>query len=872
MPFQDHSVSGLTYSLQNVHLAHDFPWPVPVPLKAVELDVKVVNFTAEVKVTQRFVNCERAAIECVYFFPVEEEAAVTDFTARLEGRTIKTVIKEKAEARADYNKAVEDNQSAVLLEETKQDIFEIRVGQLSPGASCVVTLTFLMELPVEDKRTKLTVPTTVAPRYIPPQDDSAIAKKISSIQHDFNSPVKMSLSLQVVMQTEILSVTSPSHPLKVTDKTKHNGYHVHTVKLEVNTALDRDLIVFIDSDQPCQPKVMIERNHENSLVAMLTLVPDFKIRDHPIEAVFLVDCSGSMAGQSMNLARESLLVFLHSLPTTSYFNIIIFGSNFQSLFPDSRRYDDENLREAKTSCDGISANMGGTEVYTPLRHILQQPVKAGLARQVFILTDGQVSNSADCIELVRQHSNNNRVFTLGIGSSADRQLVKGLARAGGGTSMFTSQGEKITPKVMSQLRNALQPGITDVRVRWPNSDTFEGHGNMNVEIETKKTLFGYGKPKQKTKFSVKSQIPTKIPPIYDGSRLVVYKLLEQNVTGNPELILKARTCEGDLEVVLPVTTESFIQGNSLHQLFARKMIQELEEKHHHDLDEARTVITELGLKYNLASKFTSFVGVDDKQNLSWSGIMRTRQVSNQMPAGYMAHRWRAKAAPCSPSFGFPLGGGGGIMHQNELCGLGPPPTSSTQFEGPLAPGCSAAAGMITGPPSPSWSALSRGYKAPGGPLYRSRGSSSESEECLETFDSRSLFQPFENQSVNKQSGFGLLSTEQDSVKSLKSDSSSLRLTLSQNADGSFPADASTAAILGCDFHQMINAGQSMDPLVWVTVVCLVYLEEKCEADRESWELVAEKAAKWLLTRGVVMAGSLEQRARLLVTGRGGVGM
>ena len=110
------------------------------------------------------------------------------------------------------------------------------------------------------------------------------------------------------------------------------------------------------------------------------------------------------------------------------------------------------------------------------------------------------------------------------------------------------------------------------------------------------------------------------------------------------------------------------------------------------------------------------------------------------------------------------------------------------------------------------------------------------------------------------------------MKSLKSDSSSLRLTLSQNADGSFPADASTAAILGCDFHQMINAGQSMDPLVWVTVVCLVYLEEKCEADRESWQLVAEKAAKWLLTRGVVMAGSLEQRARLLVTATRGLGM
>ena len=89
---------------------------------------------------------------------------------------------------------------------------------------------------------------------------------------------------------------------------------------------------------------------------------------------------------------------------------------------------------------GISANLGGTEILNPLRFILQQEVKAGLARQVFVLTDGQVSNSGACISLVRKHSATNRVFTLGVGSAADRHLVKGLARAGQGTAMFTSQG------------------------------------------------------------------------------------------------------------------------------------------------------------------------------------------------------------------------------------------------------------------------------------------------------------------------------------------------------------------------------------------------------------------------------------------------
>ena len=445
-------------------------FPVPVPLKSVEVEVKVVNFSAEVTVTQRFVNCERSSIECVYYFPVEEEAAVTSFTAELEGRTIKTEIKEKSDARDDYNRAVANHQTAVILEETKQDIFEIRVGQLSPGSGCVVRLTYIMELPVEDRKTKLTLPTTVAPRYVPAMDGSVEAQKIASIQHDFNSPVKMTLKLEVVMQTEILSITSPSHPLRTTEKMRHHGYHIHNVELQSTTsAMDRDLIVYIESEEPCQPKVMVERNEDNSYVAMLTLVPDFKLQDQSIEAVFLVDCSGSMHGQSMELAKEALLVFLHSLPASSFFNVIIFGSTFQSLFPESQRYDDNNLRDAKASCGGISANLGGTELLSPLRHILQRPVKAGLARQVFILTDGQVSNSADCIDLVSKHSSTNRVFTLGIGSSADRHLVKGLARAGQGTPMFTSQGERITPKVMSQLRNALQPCVSDVRVRWPNS-------------------------------------------------------------------------------------------------------------------------------------------------------------------------------------------------------------------------------------------------------------------------------------------------------------------------------------------------------------------------------------------------------------------
>ena len=135
MPFTTVNPTGLAYIVLCEEL-EDFspfgrrsrnPFYVPVPLKKVDVDSKVVNFTSQVTVTQSYVNCEAAPIECTYYFPVEEEAAVVDFEAELEGRVIKTSVKEKKAAREEYQEAVSSRHTAVLLEETKQDIFEIKV-------------------------------------------------------------------------------------------------------------------------------------------------------------------------------------------------------------------------------------------------------------------------------------------------------------------------------------------------------------------------------------------------------------------------------------------------------------------------------------------------------------------------------------------------------------------------------------------------------------------------------------------------------------------------------------------------------------------------------------------------------------------------
>ena len=315
--------------------------------------MKVVNFCCEVTVSQTYTNCESNPIECIYNFPVEEAAAVVDFTAELDGRTINTKVQEKSAARQEYREAMDNRQTAVIMEETKQDIFEVKVGHLSSGASCEIKIVYIMELPVESGMTKLTIPTTVAPRYVPISDGSPEALKISSIKHDFNSPVTMTLALDVMMQNEIVSVKSPSHKIEITNKNNVGEYFVTCAKFDGDTTqMDRDLIVFVKSEDSHKPRVMVEKDEEDSHVAMLTFVPDFKLAEHKVEAIFLVDCSGSMSGSSMYLAKEALLVFIHSLPVSSYFNVILFGSNYKSLFPESRIYNAHTFQDAKTSIQG----------------------------------------------------------------------------------------------------------------------------------------------------------------------------------------------------------------------------------------------------------------------------------------------------------------------------------------------------------------------------------------------------------------------------------------------------------------------------------------------------------------------------------------
>ena len=177
-------------------------------------------------------------------------------------------------------------------------------------------------------------------------------------------------------------------------------------------------------------------------------------------------CSGSMAmGTQIEDARRAMHIFLRSIPEGAYFNFYLFGSSFTSLFPgESQPYNSNTFNQAHFYATSIDSDMDGTEVLSPLKNIYSTPPKPGFSRQIFVLTDGEVSNTQEVIELVRKNAPNSRVFAFGLGDSPSRSLVNGIAAAGNGKAEFIKTGELLEKSVGRQLSRALQPAVTDVAV------------------------------------------------------------------------------------------------------------------------------------------------------------------------------------------------------------------------------------------------------------------------------------------------------------------------------------------------------------------------------------------------------------------------
>ncbi|KAK1216972.1 hypothetical protein PQX77_020376 [Marasmius sp. AFHP31] len=598
--------------------------------------------TAKEKISQRFRSpITTNALEAIYTFGLCADAAVCGFEmVREDGTKVEGVVKEKAQAKKEYDDAVKQGYTASLASEETKDVFSISVGNIAPSEVVTINLRYLQTLKDDEKKdqVRFTFPRTYAQRY-GPYAPTTNAQIFGAVQQPFT------LSATVQQPGAIKSVSLPSgHPVElelgkpkgvmIEDSTNDSQFAKISLR-DSSGYLTQDVIIVVTATGLDNPRCFVESHPSpdvDTLAMGLTLVPRFKIPDPKsgMEYIFLVDRSGSMQGTNIRLVREALVVLLRGLPTkNTTFNVFSFGSGHSKLWDCSQEYTQTNLDAATQHVDSMQADYGGTEIASALQFVyssLSKPLR--LPVSVFLLTDGGAWDIPTCVYYTRSALSNFdtddsfvRVFGVGIGSGASTDTCDSIAKAGNGFSVYVADNELVVGKCARLVRAARSPPIRDVEVQWTGVETVEAKAGdyfdmveddtttlidaedmatpESYELAAPVSLFDDAGQDDTDDVGPPSRPSVTLPPpprlqqaplnvinLFPGTRSQMYAIISNKQTPIPSSIkikgIVATTC-AQVELNVPVAKMAKSQQQNhafLHTLAAKALITDRENKIH----------------------------------------------------------------------------------------------------------------------------------------------------------------------------------------------------------------------------------------------------------------------------------------------------
>ena len=473
-----------------------------IPLKSIVYDVEIIDSLAFISLTQNYFNSSANTIETEYFFSILDNACFYEFQAEIDGQIMIGQIKEKQEAKAEYeqNKAQGNTVAYAEVNKEAQDIVKINIGNVPANKTIQIKFSFLQELNIYlNKFWKLLIPATLTPRYVSLQGDVKNNNQAEVDQYqNFNFPQSKegydwTINIVLNSMTEISFIRSPSHEISIEELDKLHCQFKIQFKNKENPNKDFTLLFANKSINETRvtlaKNIMNDEKEENPYCAMINFMPDFNhssdedaykaFKENSVktnyeinlmkakgEYIFLLDRSGSMSGQRIEMANKALKLFLKSLPPDSYFNIIGFGSNYESFYEASKKTDENVLETALKRIINTDADLGGTEIYNPLKFALLTPKINKYPKNVFILTDGGVSNVNSILALIAEHNDFSRIYTIGVGNGCSRDIIVEGAKIGKGKHEFIAENEDMNDKIVGLLEDSITPFLTDFKMSY----------------------------------------------------------------------------------------------------------------------------------------------------------------------------------------------------------------------------------------------------------------------------------------------------------------------------------------------------------------------------------------------------------------------
>lgn len=551
-----------------------------VALKSVHLDGRIEGLLLTMKVRQGYLNDSEDTIEASYTFPAGWGANLMSFSVELNGKRMQAVALEKKKAEKKYENAIEEGDTPVMLEKSPLGLYTANLGNLKVGESAVIEIEYAQLLKFESGRLRVTVPTVIGQRYGDEVEQGYIAPH-QGVDVDALVEYPFTARIDVLGTTANGVITCPSHQTVTT--AVEGGKRIELTK---GGMLDRDFVLSVDELDGVSFALAAVDEEEYAVVASFCPKLPQQVAK-PLALKILVDCSGSMAGESIEQAQEALHELSLRLSQEDAISYSKFGSTVVHTSSQLEKCTPKYLKNvlAKAIHD-TRADLGGTE----LEKALTSTFKLSFAQaheegcDLLLITDGDVW---DIDEIVTQAKrSNHRIFAIGVGSAPAESLLRDLAEQTGGSCELVTPNESIADSVLRMTKRMRSARTSSLSINWHGEVTWQA--SLPKQVFADETVHVFAKLKNKP----------------ESAPVMTWSVGESTFKDSPNSI-------------------EFQSVNTIPRLTAGvRLLATTDEKE----------ATQLALKYQLASKYTNLLLVHIRAEEEKADGLPTLQKINQMQA------------------------------------------------------------------------------------------------------------------------------------------------------------------------------------------------------------------------------------------------
>jgi Ca-activated chloride channel family protein len=555
-----------------------------LPLKDTKVEVSITGVIADVTVRQVYENRGTRPIHARYVFPASTRAAVYGMTMTVGDVRTVARIRERTRAAREFDAAKREGKSASLLEQSRPNVFTMKVANVLPGDTISVELRYTELLVPTGGVYEFVYPTVVGPRYSekPVSQTSSADEFVKSPYTRQGEAPRSDFHLGGVVSTGVplQELASPSHQLSV--RSTGPGRMEMSLAESERRSGNRDFILrYRLAGREIASGLLLYEGRDENFFLLVAEPPQVVRPDQvpPREYIFVLDVSGSMNGFPLDTAKALMGDLANVLRPSDTFNVVTFADGSDTFAPVSVAATRPNLSRALQFI-GRRNGGGGTRLLAALERAMALPRHGEASRSIVLVTDGYIEAESDVFDYVRGHLDDANVFAFGIGSSVNRYLIEGVARAGLGEPFIVTEAAEATAAAARLRRYIDSPVLTGIDV------TFTGWDAYDVE-------------------------PKQVPDLFASRPIVLFGKWRGQATGLIEL--SGRTGGGVYRASIPVSPASAdARHAALRHLWARTRIADLSDfGSKTPPDDRVAAITSLGLTYGLLTRYTSFVAVQE---------------------------------------------------------------------------------------------------------------------------------------------------------------------------------------------------------------------------------------------------------------------